>query len=75
MQDELLEHAFEKIGARLKVEEGRSSRFLRPKATALRLDVRRDKKGGILPRFAIAGGFHAPRRPSFCPGPYPTLGP
>jgi hypothetical protein len=45
MENELLERAFGKMGARLKVEEPRSSRFLRPKATAIRLDVRRDKKG------------------------------
>jgi hypothetical protein len=45
MENELLERAFEKMGARLKVEEPRSSRFLRPKASAIRLDVRRDKKG------------------------------
>src|ERR1700741_2016302 len=45
MNDKLLEGAFEKMGARVKVEEARRSNFLRPKRTELRLVVRRDKKG------------------------------
>jgi hypothetical protein len=44
MENQLLERAFEKMGARVRVEEPRSSRFLRSTG-GVRLDIRRDKKG------------------------------
>ena len=47
MEDKLLAQSFEKMGARVKVEDPLRSPFLRriPKGSALSLNVRRDKKG------------------------------